>query len=68
MQPVAAAQQRQPEAAGTEQKARKAVLDDGVKVNEVDLAAFRNAAQPLLDEYHQKPEIEALYRRIRDLA
>ena len=52
----------------SEQKARKAVLDDGIKVNEVDLAAFRNAAQPLLDEYHQKPEIEALYRRIRDLA
>ena len=52
----------------SEQKAREAVLADGVKVNEVDLAAFRNAAQPLLDEYHQKPEIEALYRRIRDLA
>ena len=52
----------------SEQKARKAVLDDGIKVNDVDLAAFRKAAQPLLDEYHQKPEIEALYRRIRDLA
>jgi len=52
----------------SEQKAREAVLADGVKVNEVDLVAFRNAAQPLLDEYHRKPEIEALYRRIRDLA
>lgn len=48
--------------------ARKAVLESGVKSNEADLAAFRAAAQPLLDEYHGKPEIEALYRRIRDLA
>ena len=48
--------------------ARKAVLESGVKSNEADLAAFRAAAQPLLDEYHGKPELEALYRRIRDLA
>ena len=52
----------------SEGAARKAVLESGVKSNEADLAAFRAAAQPLLDEYHGKPEIEALYRRIRDLA
>jgi tripartite ATP-independent transporter DctP family solute receptor len=52
----------------SEDAARKAVLEHGIKTNDVDLAAFRKAAQPLLDEYHQKPEIEALYRRIRDLA
>ncbi|MBO9718055.1 MAG: TRAP transporter substrate-binding protein [Pseudoxanthomonas sp.] len=48
--------------------ARKAVIEHGIKINDVDLAAFRKAAQPLLDEYHRVPEIEALYRRIRDLA
>jgi len=52
----------------SEGAARKAVLDYGIQINDVDLDAFRKAAQPLLDEYHQKPEIEALYRRIRDLA
>ncbi len=52
----------------SETKARSAVLSSGITVNEVDAAAFRKAAQPLLDEYHRKPEIEALYRRIRDLA
>ena len=41
------------------------MLADGVQVNEVDIAAFRKAAQPLLDEYHRRPAIEALYRRIR---
>ena len=51
-----------------EGSARAAVLEAGIKFNDVDLAAFRKAAQPLLDEYHRKPEIEALYRRIRDLA
>jgi TRAP-type C4-dicarboxylate transport system substrate-binding protein len=52
----------------SESKARAAVLASGVKANDVDTEAFRKAAQPLLDEYHRKPEIEALYRRIRDLA
>jgi tripartite ATP-independent transporter DctP family solute receptor len=52
----------------SEAKARAAVLAAGIRVNEVDLAAFRAAAQPLLDDYHRKPEIEALYRRIRDVA
>ncbi|KAF1691269.1 TRAP transporter substrate-binding protein [Pseudoxanthomonas koreensis] len=48
--------------------ARAAVLEHGIQANEVDMPAFHKAAQPLLDEYHRKPEIEALYRRIRDLA
>jgi len=52
----------------SEDAARKEVIAHGVKTNDVDRAAFRKAAQPLLDEYHQRPEIEALYRRIRDLA
>ena len=52
----------------SEGAAREAVLEWGVQANEADLPAFRAAAQPLLDEYHGKPELEALYRRIRDLA
>jgi tripartite ATP-independent transporter DctP family solute receptor len=52
----------------SEDAARKAVLEHGIKTNDVDLDAFRKAAQPLLDAYHRQPEIEALYRRIRDLA
>lgn len=52
----------------SEAVARKAVLDAGVKFNEADLPAFRRAAQPLLDEYHRNPEIEALFKRVRALA
>jgi len=52
----------------SEARARQEVLDYGVAVNEVDMPAFRKAAAPLLAEYRQQPEIEALYRRIRDFA
>ena len=53
----------------SEDKARQAVLAHGVKANdEVDVAAFRNAAAPLLRDYLQQPEIAALHRRIRDFA
>ncbi|WP_115552547.1 TRAP transporter substrate-binding protein [Xanthomonas arboricola] len=48
--------------------ARKQVIDYGVKLNQVDMPAFRAAAAPLLAEYRKQPEIEALYRRIRDFA
>ncbi|HYG07489.1 MAG TPA: TRAP transporter substrate-binding protein [Stenotrophomonas sp.] len=52
----------------SEEAARKDVQAHGVKFNDVDMPAFRQAAAPLLAEYHQRPEIEALYRRIRALA
>jgi len=52
----------------SEDAARADVIAHGIKTNDVDREAFRKAAQPLLDEYHRRPEIEALYRRIRDLA
>jgi len=48
--------------------ARKAVVDYGVQVNEVDLESFKRASRPLLQEYLRNPELDALYRRIRDLA
>ena len=52
----------------SEGKARQAVLDAGIRSNEVDMPAFRDAARPLRDRYLQQPEIQALYRRIRDVA
>lgn len=52
----------------SESAARQAVLDYGVKFNEVDMAAFRKAAEPLLADYTRRSEIQPLYRRIRDLA
>ena len=52
----------------SEGKARQAVLDAGIRSNEVDMAAFRDVARPLRDRYLQQPEIQTLYRRIRDLA
>ncbi|MBD9479224.1 TRAP transporter substrate-binding protein [Pseudoxanthomonas sp. PXM02] len=52
----------------SEAKAREAVFAAGVKHNEADLAAFARASQPLLSEYRNDPAIDALYRRIRDLA
>lgn len=49
----------------SEDAARRAVLAYGVKANEVDMAAFRDAAQPLLKHYLQQPGIAALVDRIR---
>ena len=52
----------------SEGKARAEVLASGVQANDADLDAFRQAAEPLLAEYRQKPDIGELYRRIRELA
>ncbi|GAB2496717.1 TRAP transporter substrate-binding protein [Pseudoxanthomonas sangjuensis] len=52
----------------SESKALQAVREHGVEFNDVDLAAFRAAARPLLDEYRRDAAIDALYRRIRELA
>jgi TRAP-type C4-dicarboxylate transport system substrate-binding protein len=52
----------------SENTARKAILAHGVQFNAVDMPAFRRAAQPLLDEYLRHPDLDSLYRRIRDLA
>jgi TRAP-type C4-dicarboxylate transport system substrate-binding protein len=48
--------------------ARKAVVDYGVRINDVDLEAFKRVSAPLLKDYLNKPELDSLYRRIRDLA
>ena len=52
----------------SESTARKAVIDYGVKMNDVDIAAFRKVAEPLLADYTTRADIAPLYRRIRDLA
>lgn len=52
----------------SESSAREAVLQAGVKFNDVDMPAFRRAAQPLLDEYLRDPQVGALHRQIRALA
>jgi tripartite ATP-independent transporter DctP family solute receptor len=52
----------------SETAARETVLAARVQFNEVDIPAFRTAAQPLLAEYRRDPVIDELYRRIRELA
>ncbi len=52
----------------SESTARQAVADFGIQFNEVDMPAFRKAADPLLQQYLQQPELAALTRRIRDFA
>ncbi|MCD9098546.1 TRAP transporter substrate-binding protein [Luteimonas fraxinea] len=52
----------------SEGAARQQVADYGIEFNDVDMDAFLTAAQPIRDRYLQQPELQALYRRIRDLA
>ena len=52
----------------SEGAARQQVTDYGIEFNDVDMDAFRAAAQPIRDRYLQQPELQTLYRRIRDLA
>jgi tripartite ATP-independent transporter DctP family solute receptor len=52
----------------SESTARQAVADFGIQFNEVDMPAFRKAADPLLQQYLQQPELASLTRRIRDFA
>ncbi|ASR42534.1 C4-dicarboxylate ABC transporter [Xanthomonas citri pv. mangiferaeindicae] len=52
----------------SEEAARQAVRDYGIAFNEVDMDAFRAAAAPLRERYLRQPELQTLYRRIRDFA
>lgn len=49
----------------SESKARQAVIDAGVKINAVDAAAFREAAQPLIRTLLADARIRELHARIR---
>jgi TRAP-type C4-dicarboxylate transport system substrate-binding protein len=51
-----------------ERSARSAALEAGVTEVDVDLAAFRAAAAPMLESYRTDPRIDALWRAIRALA
>ena len=51
-----------------EAASRAAVERAGVRVNEVDLEAFRRAAAPILASYLKDPELAGLYRDIRAVA
>jgi tripartite ATP-independent transporter DctP family solute receptor len=52
----------------TEAEARNTVLASGVQLVEVDRGAFQRAAQPMLMNYLQQPDLKRLYQRIRDVA
>jgi tripartite ATP-independent transporter DctP family solute receptor len=47
------------------EQARSAAIVGGVLVNEVDSAAFRVAATPLVERYLARDEVRELYRQIR---
>ncbi|MCB1636570.1 MAG: TRAP transporter substrate-binding protein [Xanthomonadales bacterium] len=51
-----------------EATARAAIAAAGIETGEVDLAAFRAAAAPLVDDYRRDSRIDALYRQIREAA
>jgi tripartite ATP-independent transporter DctP family solute receptor len=51
-----------------EAESRAAVLAAGVKSNDVDLPAFRNAAVPIHERYLRDSALRELYAGIRDLA
>jgi tripartite ATP-independent transporter DctP family solute receptor len=51
----------------SEAAARATVLSKGVKENEVDMAAFRTAAAPVLAAYRRDAQIDALYKSIQNL-
>ncbi len=52
----------------TEAESRAKAIASGVQVTEVDRAAFRRAASPVLDAYLQDPDLARLYRLVRQQA
>jgi tripartite ATP-independent transporter DctP family solute receptor len=49
-------------------ESREKVLAAGIKVNDVDRAAFSAAVQPMLKHYLQRSDLAPLYKTVRDLA
>jgi len=49
-------------------KARRTVVEAGVKVAAIDRPAFRKAVQPMLDRYLHDPEIARLHDLLQDAA
>ena len=51
-----------------EEEARQTVLQAGVQFNEVDRAAFRKAAAPVLEKYVARDDLRELYDLVRAAA
>ena len=51
-----------------EEESRQHVAASGMSINEVNMLAFRQAAQPMLARYLDATALKALYTAIRDLA
>ncbi len=51
-----------------EEDSRKHVIEAGIQVSEIDAAAFRRAAQPMLDRYLKRDSLRAVYEQIQALA
>jgi TRAP-type C4-dicarboxylate transport system substrate-binding protein len=50
------------------ERARRTVVDAGVKVAAIDRPAFRKAVQPMLDRHLRDAQIRRLYGLLRDSA
>ena len=51
-----------------EAESRQHVIDAGIEISEIDMAAFTRAAQPLLKRYLQSDALRSLYDDIKALA
>jgi tripartite ATP-independent transporter DctP family solute receptor len=51
-----------------EAASKQKVLESGVMLNEVDVAAFRKAARPVVDAYVQRSNLHKLYETLRAAA
>jgi tripartite ATP-independent transporter DctP family solute receptor len=51
-----------------EEDSKQHVIASGIEVSEIDMGAFRRAAQPMLDRYLQSTTLRSLYSQIRSLA
>lgn len=51
-----------------EEESRKYVIEAGVETCEIDMAAFKRAAQPMLERYLRSDMLRSLYEQIRALA
>lgn len=51
-----------------ESESRAHVAASGVRINDVDLSAFRKASQPIVEKYVKKSDLTKLYEAVRGLA
>jgi tripartite ATP-independent transporter DctP family solute receptor len=51
-----------------EEESRQHVIEAGIEISEIDLAAFKRAAQPMLERYLGSGSLRSLYEQIKALA